>query len=135
MSRQKTFSNLLSCVSHAAFWLLNYYVLPHAGNAYKIIDKNIAALPGVTKARHLYGSVEWRYKNKPIGHIHGNRIVDISSPTKIQSEILREGMAVLHKYSRNGISVYLLKQQHVNYAIDLLLRSYYLIKPKIDKNE
>ncbi len=95
----------------------------------------MSILPHVSREKHLFGSVEWRYKNRPIGHIHGNHVVDILFPKEIQLDLLKEGRVVQNKYAKNGISLYLKNSEDIPYAIMLLEKSYHLVKSRIDKHE
>lgn len=120
-------------LNHEFYWNLNYYILPHSKNAFIEIDAAISILPNITKGKHLYGSIEWRYKNKSIGHMHGNRVVDILFPTEIQSSLLKGNRVVQNKYAKNGISFYIKSSEDIKFAIELLTKSYTLIEHKIDK--
>jgi hypothetical protein len=119
--------------NHYFFWVLNYYLLPHPTGAFKKIDSIISSLPNVKKDKHLYGSIEWRYKNKPIGHIHGNCIVDILFPKEIQSRLLLDHRVAQNKYAKNGISIHLKANEDIDFAIKILTQSYNLVKSKTDK--
>ena len=121
--------------NHYFFWFVNYYLLPHPREAFKKIDSVISLLPNIKKGQHLYGSIEWRYKNKPIGHIHGNRIVDILFPKEIQANLLLDNRVTQNKYVKYGVSLYLKTNEDIDFAIELLTQSYYLISSKTDKNE
>ena len=128
---QKGFKRLKEFFIHHFFWTVNYYALPHPRNAYKIIDYAVSSFSGITKNRHIYGSLEWRYKNRPIGHIHGNRVVDILFPKEKQSYLLLfDDRIIQNKYAKNGISLYLKTNQDIELAIELLSQSYELVKQR-----
>ena len=126
---------MIKIFNHYFFWFVNYYLLPHPIEAYKKIDSVISLLPNIKKERHLYGSIEWRYKNKPIGHIHGNRIVDILFSKEIQANLLLDNRVTQNKYVKYGVSLYLKTNEDIDFAIELLTQSYNLITSKKDKNE
>lgn len=126
---------LKKILNHYFFWVVNYYLLPHSTGAFRTIDAVISSLPYIKKGKHLYGSIEWRYKNKPIGHIHGNRIVDILFPKEIQSNLLLDNRVSQNKYAKNGISIHLKNKDDIEFAIKVLTDSYNIVKSKTDKNE
>ncbi|WP_190811446.1 luciferase family protein [Flagellimonas sp. S3867] len=117
-------------LSHYFFWSLNYSFLPPRLGVFQKIDSEISALHGITKGRHLFGSIEWRYKNRPIGHIHGNTIVDILFPKETKNLLIQQGRVQRHKYIKSGISLHIKSQSDVMLAIDLLKKSYQIIKEK-----
>ena len=122
-------------LEHWFFWTIHYHLLPHPKGAFHKIDETISSLPNVQRGKHLYGSIEWRYKNKPIGHIHGNRIVDILFPKEVRTNLLLNSKIVPNKYAKNGISVHLNDADDIQLAIKLLIQSYNLVKSKTDKHE
>lgn len=126
---------LKNIFNHYFFWIVNYYLLPHPRKAFKEIDSVISLLPNIKKGQHLYGSIEWRYKNKSIGHIHGNRIVDILFPKEIQLNLLSDSRITQNKYAKNGISIHLKTGKDIDFAIKILTQSYNLVKSKTDKHE
>lgn len=129
----KKIENLKKRFGHYFFWIVHYYILPHPKKAFKRIDAAISSLSYISKGRHLYGSIEWRYKNKPIGHIHGNHVVDVPFPKEVQTDLLMNGRVVQNKYAKNGISLYLKNSEDIDFAIKLLQQSYNLVKLKTDK--
>ena len=121
--------------NHYFFWVLNYFLISHPSGAFREIDSVNSSLANVKKSKPLYGSVEWRYKNKLIGHIHGNRIVDIIFPKEIQSNLLLAPLIAQNKYAKNAISIYLRTYEDIDFSIKILTQSYNLIKSKTDKHE
>ncbi len=121
--------------NHYFFWVVNYYLLPHPTGAFKRIDSTISSLPNIKKGKHLFGSIEWRYKNKPIGHIHGNRVVDILFPKEIQTNLLLDKRVTQNTYAKNGISIHLRTNEDIDFALKVLIQSYNFVKLKTDKHE
>jgi hypothetical protein len=128
MQGQRIFKRVARSLIHQFFWFANYYLRPHVPGDFNVINRRISELPLITRNRHLFGSVEWRYNGKPIGHMHGNRTVDILFHPNIQSIILSEGRAEKNNYVGNGISVQIRRAGDVGYAFELLLKSYHLRK-------
>jgi hypothetical protein len=82
----------------------------------------------VTAHPHRFGGVEYRIARREIGHVHGDRLVDIPFPTAVRDEIVAEGLAEPHHIlSQSGwVSFYIKEPDDVDRAIVLLRRSYEL---------
>lgn len=128
---RNTLINISKGFQHHFLWTINYYGFKCITDAFERIDKEISNFPHVTKGRHLYGSIEWRYNNKPIGHIHGNYVVDILFSSETKSQLLLEKGVYQNKYAKNGISVYLNTEEDIELAVKLLTKSYQLVKDKL----
>jgi len=92
-------------------------------------DKIAAALQtwsGVTARPHRFGGTEYLLGRREIGHIHGNRLVDIPFPKKIRNDLVASGCAEPHHilpYS-GWVTVHLRQSSDVDRAIDLLRLSF-----------
>lgn len=84
------------------------------------------AWEGVTSAPHRFGGVEYRLGGREIGHIHGDRLVDIPFPVRVRNEVVAAGLARPHHLlvDSGWVSVYLREVADVDRAIELLRRSY-----------
>jgi hypothetical protein len=60
------------------------------------IDREIGALPGVTAAPHRFGGTEYRYGRRELGHVHGERFVDLPFPREVRDELVAAGRARPH---------------------------------------
>lgn len=81
---------------------------------------------GVSAAPHRFGGVEYRLGRREIGHIHGDKMLDIPFPKVVRTEIVAEGLAEPHHLLPDSgwVSFYLHQPEDVQTAIDLLRRSY-----------
>jgi len=63
---------------------------------------------------------------REIGHVHGDRLVDIPFPLNVRNELVESGVAQPHHVlPKSGwVSVYLRDSGDVDRAIQLLRRSY-----------
>src|SRR4030095_2246479 len=51
------------------------------------IVRQVLSWPGVTSGRHRFGGVELRYGRRELGHVHGNRLVDLPFPLLIRDAL------------------------------------------------
>lgn len=82
--------------------------------------REVAARP------HRFGGTEFRVGYREIGHVHGDRLVDIPFPVRVREELVESGLAEPHHVlPKSGwVSVYLRKPGDVSRALELLGRSY-----------
>ena len=92
------------------------------------ITAAVQAWEGMTTAPHRFGGVEYLYGRREIGHIHGDRLVDIPFPTRVRDEIVAAGLAQPHHLLADSgwVSFYLREEADIDRAVELLRRSYEL---------
>lgn len=98
-------------------------------NASKEIHTQLMNWPGVTSRPHRFGGTEYRYGAKrEIGHIHGDRLVDIPFPKKVRDEVVAAGRAEPHHIlpESGWVSFYLRAEGDVERAVELFRQSYEL---------
>jgi predicted DNA-binding protein (MmcQ/YjbR family) len=90
------------------------------------INAEVSAWDGITARGHRFGGTEYRVGDREIGHIHGDRLVDIPFPTKVRNELVAAGAAQPHHVLPDSgwVSVYIQDPADVERAIGLLRRSY-----------
>jgi hypothetical protein len=90
------------------------------------IVREVSAWPGVTTGRHRYGGVELRYGRRELGHIHGNRLVDLPFPLLVRNELVAAGRAEPHYiYPDSGwVSVFIRDASDVARVVDLFRMNY-----------
>ena len=90
------------------------------------ISETVTAWQGVEVQPHRFGGVEFTLGKREIGHVHGNRLVDIPFPVKVRKELVAAGQVQKHHVlpESGWVSFYLRKEEDVNAAISLLKRSY-----------
>lgn len=101
--------------------------MPVAGAGRRICE-TVGAWEGVTIAPHRYGGKEFCLGKRELGHIHGDRLVDIPFPKSVRDEIVASGEAEPHHIlPKSGwISLFLRTESDVEIAIRLLERSFSL---------
>ncbi|MBY0375587.1 MAG: DUF5519 family protein [Bryobacteraceae bacterium] len=92
------------------------------------IERTLTGWPEIAAGPHRYGGTEFRYGAREVGHVHGDRWVDILFPKKVREELVAAGEADPHHLLRDSgwISFYLRQPEDVPKAIALFRRSYEL---------
>lgn len=92
------------------------------------IHEAVLSWPGVTAHPHRFGGTEYRLLERELGHIHGDRLVDIPFPKKVRDEIVAAGYAKPHHVLPDSgwISIYLNEPADVEQAIALFRQSFEL---------
>lgn len=90
---------------------------------------------GVSAHPHRFGGTEYRLGKRELGHIHGDRLVDIPFPTRVRDEIVAAGTAQAHHIlpESGWISLYLRKNRDVETAVSLFERSYEIARKQLRK--
>ncbi len=99
--------------------------MPEPSNADRILAA-ATSWEGVTAAPHRFGGTEFRLGRREIGHVHGNRLVDIPFPSRVRVAVIEAGEAEPHHLlpDTGWVSIYLRQPADVDRAIELLHRSY-----------
>ena len=92
------------------------------------IHKAVLAWEGVTAHPHRFGGTEYRFGRREIGHIHGNRLVDIPFPKKVRDEVIAAGQAEPHHVlpESGWVSCFLRHPDDIDRVISLLRHSFEL---------
>jgi len=98
------------------------------GGASKQIRAAVVAWEGVESYPHRFGGIEYRLHKREIGHVHGDRLVDLPFPKQIRDELVAAGLAEPHHiHPQSGwVSFYIRQPADIERAIGLLRRSYEL---------
>lgn len=104
-------------------------------NAQTRVTEAVTAWTGVTSQPHRFGGVEYVLGTREIGHIHGDRLVDIPFPKKVRDEIVAAGRAQPHHIlpDTGWVSFYLRQENDVEQAIALLHESYQIAQKQKSK--
>ena len=91
----------------------------------EIIHERVLSWEGVTAHPHRFGGTEYRLGKREIGHIHGDRLVDIPFTRKARDEAIAEGKAERHHIlpESGWVSIWLREPKNVDDALELLQRS------------
>ncbi len=90
------------------------------------IDTALRSWSGITAQPHRFGGTEYRLGRREIGHVHGDRLVDIPFPKKVRDELVLGGRAEPHHIlpESGWVSIYLRQDSDVERAIELLHLSF-----------
>ncbi len=92
------------------------------------IESEILSWENTSASIHKFGGLQFDVKNKEIGHIHGNGLLDILFSREIKMDLLKNGSVKEHHTFKDSgwISFLIRKEEDKKYAIELLRRSYLL---------
>jgi hypothetical protein len=95
----------------------------------------VAAWPGTSEAPHRFGGVEFRLGTREIGHIHGDRLLDVPFPKRVRDELVAAGLAKPHHVLPDSgwVSLPIAAEADVAAAIALLRRSRDLISAQLER--
>jgi hypothetical protein len=90
------------------------------------IKQEVSAWDDVSANPHRFGGTEFNIGNVEVGHVHGDRMVDIPFTVKIREHLVADGEASHHHLLADSgwISFYLRKDEDVAQAVKLLRISY-----------
>lgn len=95
-------------------------------------DEQVVSVRGasgqIRAAVLTWEGVEYRLHKREIGHVHGNRLVDLPLPKPIRDELVAAGLAEPHhiRPQSGWVSFYIRQPADIERAIGLLRRSYEL---------
>ncbi|MEW9701237.1 luciferase family protein [Paenibacillus sp. SI8] len=91
----------------------------------KLIDQ-LLTWPEVIQQPHRFGGIEFQFRGKEIGHLHGDYLVDLLLPKAVRDQLVASGRAEPHHmFPDSGwVSVYLKSNEDVHRAIELLRLKY-----------
>ena len=103
--------------------------------ARKRITEAVRSWPDVEAVPHRFGGTEFRLGTREIGHVHGDRLVDVPFPKRVRDEVVAAGEAEAHHVlpESGWVSFHVRTSEDVEGAIALLRRSYDLAAEKAQK--
>jgi hypothetical protein len=90
------------------------------------IEAAVLSWQGVVATPHRFGGREFRVDRRELGHIHGDRLLDIPFPVRIREQLVREGRAQEHHVLPDSgwVSFSIRGPADVPHAIELLRLNY-----------
>ncbi len=89
------------------------------------IEQEVLGWPGVSQEPGRFNSTAYLLGRREIGHVHGNRVVDLPFPRAIYDDLIASGRAQPHQAGVRGVvSVWLDAPDGVRRAIALLRMNY-----------
>lgn len=101
--------------------------------AAETIRAAIASWPGTRDRPHRFGGVEFLIGEREIGHLHGDRLLDVPFPRAVHDELIAAGRVRPHHVMPESgwISFWLSEEGDIGEAITILRRSYDLITAQL----
>jgi hypothetical protein len=102
-------------------------------NILENIRKEILGWPFVTAEAHKFGGIEFRLNKREMGHIHGERLVDLPFPMKIRNELVSSGrVSPHHVLPQSGWVSYWINggEKDVPEVLELFRMRYEQLKPR-----
>jgi hypothetical protein len=97
-------------------------------DAKKRITEAVTSWGEIALAPHRFGGTAFMLEKRELGHIHGDRLVDIPFPKPIRDELVSSGQAAPHHILPNSgwISFFLRNEADIDHAIKLMRTSFEL---------
>lgn len=102
-------------------------------NFLESIQKQILSWPYVTAKAHRFGGIEFSLNKREMGHIHGDRLVDLPFPMSTRDELVNSGRASPHHVlpQSGWVSYWINKgEEDVPAVVDLFRMRYEQLKPR-----
>ena len=98
-----------------------------------LIREAVTSWPGVEAFPHRFGGTEFLIGDREIGHLHGDRLLDVPFPRAVHDELIAAGKVRPHHVMPDSgwTSFWLEGEGDVEEAIAILRRSYDLIATQI----
>jgi hypothetical protein len=96
-----------------------------ASSTQSIVDQ-VMSWPGVSAHQHQFGGLEFRFGNRQLGHLHGDRIADIPLKRSLRDKLLAEGRVRVHRWRPNSgwVTVDIASREGKDQAVRLLRVGY-----------
>ncbi|SEQ88534.1 luciferase domain-containing protein [Pedobacter rhizosphaerae] len=90
------------------------------------IEREVCSWEDTTVGLHRYGGTQFNYRQKEIGHIHSNGILDVRLNRKTKQLLIQENKVKAHHvFKRSGwISLYIVNKKDIETALTILRLSY-----------
>lgn len=96
------------------------------GAVAEAIRREVLGWPGVTAAPHRFGGVEFRFRGRELGHLHGDGLADLPFPVRIREALVAAGRAAPHHVLPDSgwVSCWLRGAEDVANAVSLFRMQY-----------
>jgi hypothetical protein len=104
-----------------------------------VIRAAVASWTGTRDTPHRFGGVEFLIGEREIGHLHGDRLLDVPFPRAVHDELIATSGGRVHPHhvlpDSGWISFRLSEDGDVDQAIAILRRSYELISAQLARRQ
>ena len=90
------------------------------------LRQELLSWDGVSEHSHRFGGVEFRYKNKELGHVHGEKLADFPFPKSVRDELIQARLAEPHHLLPNSgwVSFWIKGEQDIPHLLKLFKMQY-----------
>jgi Family of unknown function (DUF5519) len=105
-------------------------------NAKKRITEAVTSWGEITLAPHRFRGTAFMLGKRELGHIHGDRLIDIPFPKPVRDELVSTGQAEPHHILPDSgwISFFLKSEADIDHAISLMRTSFDLATARKEKS-
>src|SRR6185503_9795457 len=105
--------------------------------AAEAIRAAVASWPDTRDTPHRFGGIEFLVGEREIGHLHGDRLLDVPFPRAVHEELIAAGKVEPHHVlpQSGWISFWIEQDSDVDEAIAILRRSYDLIHAQLARRQ
>jgi len=105
-------------------------------NAKKRITEAVTSWGEISLTPHRFGGTAFMLGKRELGHIHGDRLVDIPFPKSVRDELVSTGQAEPHHILPDSgwISFFLKSEADIDHAIKLMRTSFELATARKQKS-
>jgi hypothetical protein len=99
------------------------------------IRAEVARWPGTSEAPHRFGGVEFNLGKREIGHLHGDRLLDLPFPRRMRDALVAGGRAEPHHVlpQSGWVSFRIKSDDDTDAAVALLRLSYDVISGQLER--
>ncbi|WP_243522051.1 luciferase family protein [Bacillus pseudomycoides] len=92
----------------------------------EMIRKEVLSWEGVSEKPHRFGGIELNYKKKELGHLHGDKLVDLPFPKSKRDELVNQGLVSPHHVlpESGWISYHIKSGEDIAFVIELFRMQY-----------
>jgi hypothetical protein len=96
------------------------------------INKEILSWPGVTTGQHRFGGTEFRVGNREMGHIHGDKLADLTFPMQTRNQLIESGRASPHHIlpESGWVSKWIRSEEDESEVVELFRMQYKRLNPQ-----
>jgi hypothetical protein len=92
----------------------------------ELLRQELLSWDGVSEHIHRFGGVEFRYKNKELGHVHGEKLADFPFPKSVRDDLIQARLAEQHHVLPNSgwVSFWINGEQDIPNLLKLFKMQY-----------
>ncbi|MDR2992223.1 MAG: DUF5519 family protein [Bacillus cereus] len=92
----------------------------------EMIRNEVLSWAGVSEKPHRFGGIEINYGKKELGHLHGDKLVDLPLSKLKRDELVSQGLVKAHHVlpESGWISYYIKSEADIPFAIELFRMQY-----------